>query len=75
MKKCKKIYATVVFVVAVVLAYLVMQQSFDASRIIIPISKFIEVLIPVLGVGALVKYIACGTKCPCCESKDGSCGK
>ncbi|MCD6046567.1 MAG: hypothetical protein K0S08_214 [Gammaproteobacteria bacterium] len=78
MKKCNKVYATVVFVVAVVVCYLVTQRSFDASAIIIPLSRFIEVLIPILGIGALVKFIACGHQSGCCcckDQNDNACGK
>jgi len=68
-KKCNKVYATVVFVVAVVLCYLVSQRSFDASAIVIPVSRWIEVLIPILGISALIKYIACGKSSGCCCDK------
>lgn len=71
--KCGKVYATVVFIIAIVLCYLVMQRSFDASMIIMPISRFIEVLLPVLGIGALIKYIACNKKACCCGNNDTSC--
>ena len=69
--KCNKVYATIVFVVAVFLCYLVSQHSFDASMIVIPLSRCIEVLIPILGVGALIKYIACGHN----KKDDSSCDK
>ena len=74
MKKCNKAYATIVFIVAIVLCYLVSQHSFDASAVVIPLSRFIEVLIPILGIAALIKFIACGGKscsCGCCN-KDGA---
>lgn len=74
MKKCNKVYSTVVFVIAIVVCYLVAQRSFDASAIIIPLSRFIEVLIPILGIGALIKFIACGHQ-SCCSKDDTSCGK
>ena len=76
--KCNKVYATIIFIIAIVLCYLVTQRSFDASAVVIPVSRFIEVLIPILGIGALIKYIACGKKgCCCCCDKDGqgTCGK
>ena len=68
--KCGKVYAIVVFVIAIVLCYLVMQRSFDASAIIMPISRFIEVLLPVLGIGALIKYIACNKSSNDCGSNN-----
>ncbi len=71
--KCPKLYATIVFLVAIVLCYLVSQHSFDASFIVMPLSRFLEVLIPILGIGALVKYIACGG-CRC-NKDDSSCSK
>ena len=75
MKKCTKVYSTIVFVIAIVLCYLVTQRSFDASAIVIPISRFIEVLIPILGIGALIKFIACGgssCRCKCCAEGDNT---
>ena len=75
MKNCNKsnrVYATVVFIVAIILCYLVSQHSFDASAIVIPLSRFIEVLIPILGVAALIKYIACGAKS---NNDDSSCNQ
>lgn len=71
--KCKKIYPTIVFVIAVIVGYLVLQQSFDASRVLTGLSRLLEVFMPILAIGALVKYIACGSKC-CCN-KDSNCGK
>lgn len=71
--KCNKVYATIVFIVAIILCYLVSQHSFDASMIVIPLSRFIEVLIPILGVGALIKYIASGSSSN--SNNDSSCNK
>ena len=76
MKNCNKgnkVYATIVFLVAIVLCILVSQHSFDASMIVIPLSRFIEVLIPILGVAALIKYIACGGQSS--SNDDSSCNK
>jgi len=77
--KCNKIYATIVFIIAIILCYLVSQRSFDASAVVIPISRLIEVLIPILGIGALIKFIACGKKSACCcccdKTDDSSCQK
>ncbi len=67
--KCSKVYAIVVFIIAIVLCYLVTQRSFDASAVIMPISRFIEVLLPVLGIGALVKYIGCHKSGCCCKTE------
>lgn len=76
MKNCNKgnkVYATIVFLIAIALCILVSQHSFDASMIVIPLSRFIEVLIPILGVGALIKYIACGGHGS--SNDDSSCNK
>ena len=75
MKNCNKgnkMYATIVFAVAVVLCILVSQHSVDASAIVIPLSRCIEVLIPILGVAALIKYICCGHSS---SNDDSSCNK
>lgn len=72
--KCNKVYATIVFVIAILVGFLVLQQSFDASRTLTAVSRLLEVFMPILAIGALVKYIACGSKGCCCK-KDGGCCK
>lgn len=72
--KCKKVYPTIVFVIALIVGYLVLQQSFDASRVLTGVSRLLEVFMPILAIGALIKYIACGAK-GCCCNKDSNCNK
>lgn len=73
--KCNKVYATIVFVVALVVGFLVIQQSFDASRVLTGVSRLLEVFMPILAIGALIKYIACGAKGCCCKKSDSNCSK
>ncbi len=74
--KCNKVYAAIVFVVALIVGFLVIQQSFDASRVLSGISRLLEVFMPILAIGALIKYIACGAKgCNCGTKNDSSCSK
>jgi uncharacterized Tic20 family protein len=58
---CHKILAAVAIVVAVVLAILAVTLSPDKMSFVILISRFFEVMIPVLAVAALLKYLCC---CP-----------
>lgn len=73
--KCNKVYAAIVFVVALVVGLLVVQHAFDASAVLAGVSRLLEVFMPILAIGALIKYIACGGKCSCCKKTDSSCSK
>lgn len=73
--KCNKIYAAIVFVLALIIGYLVVQHQFDASGVLAGVSRLLEVFMPVLAIGALIKYIACGGKCSCCKNTDSTCNK
>jgi hypothetical protein len=62
---CNKILAWVFSVLAIILAILAVSLPAEKLMPIINISRFFEVMIPVLAVGALVKYIWTW----CCEKK------
>lgn len=68
---CNKIYGTVVLLIALVLAVIVLNVSIDNIDSVMKVMKFFDVMIPVLAVGALVKYIFCGGK-KCCKGKCGT---
>jgi hypothetical protein len=68
---CNKIYGSIVVLASIVLAVLVLNVSVDNLDNILKVMKFFDVMIPILAVGALVKYIFCGgKKCKC-----GTCSK
>lgn len=64
-----KIWAVIVVVVALVLALLASFWPQDRLADIIYVSRFFDVMLPILAVGALVKYL-CQCKacynCKCC---------
>jgi hypothetical protein len=74
-KKCKKMVAAIVIVVALALAVVVSIWHQQGLTYIIFVSRFFDVMIPVLGVGALIKYLISGHgNCDCNHDHD-SCKK
>lgn len=73
-KTCKKIMAVVFIIIALVLAVLVSSPNKEAHlNLAIAISRFFDVMIPILAVGALIKYlVGCGSSCGC-KQQDGKC--
>lgn len=72
---CKKVLPTLFILIALVLAFLItfMHQNATVMGIIVTISRFFDIMIPVLAVGALVKYITCNSSynnsCTCSYPK------
>lgn len=58
---CNKILAAATVLIALILAVLAISLPMHQIKPIIEISRFFEVMIPVLGVGALLRYVA---SCP-----------
>lgn len=58
-----KLWAFVIVVFALVIAILAVSLSQASMRPIFVITTFFDVMIPILGVGALVKYIVCCRHC------------
>lgn len=56
-KVCKKVVATTVIIVALALAIVVSLWHQQGLTYIIFVSRFFDVMIPVLAVGALIKYL------------------
>jgi len=71
-KMCKKIMAILFIIAALVLAVLVSSPNKEAHlNLAIAVSRFFDVMIPILAVGALIKYLLCsGSSCKC----DSNCG-
>ncbi|MCL5260363.1 MAG: hypothetical protein M1561_01580 [Gammaproteobacteria bacterium] len=62
---CNKIIGIVVIIVAITLAIVVSIWHQEGLAYIIFISRFFDVMLPVLAVGALLKYLICGCGCHC----------
>ena len=58
---CHKVYSLIVVIVAIILALLAVVLPQGPQAYLSAIMKFFEVMIPVLAVGALIKYLCC---CP-----------
>lgn len=69
-KKCKKLVAAIVIIVALALAIVVSIWHQQGLTYIIFVSRFFDVMIPVLGVGALIKYLISGHNCDCNHNHD-----
>lgn len=65
---CSKIYGSLVLILAVVLGALVVNVSIENVDKVMMLIKFFDVMIPILAVGALIKYNFCSAKknCGCC---------
>lgn len=58
---CRKLFPVVIFLMALLMAILVSVLPQEKLASLFYVSRFIEVMIPVLGAGALIKYLfSCG---------------
>jgi hypothetical protein len=74
-KVCRRFVAAIVIIVALALAVVVSIWKEQALTYIIYVSRFFDVMIPVLGVGALIKYLMCGHCHHCNHNEHDSCKK
>lgn len=63
--KCKRILNTTIFTVAIILAIMVTVWPHERMTEILYATRFFEVMLPVLAVGALVKYLCSGSSGEC----------
>lgn len=70
---CNKVLPAIFIIIALVLAVLVTFMAQKAMPIVINVSRFFEVMIPVLAVGALIKYIVGCHSHQCCHHEDTCC--
>ncbi|MBN2689218.1 MAG: hypothetical protein JXR42_01240 [Gammaproteobacteria bacterium] len=70
-----KFIAIIVTIVALALALMVSFWHANALPQIIFVSRFFDVMLPILAVGALLKYIFSGTSCCCCNDDSCKCEK
>jgi hypothetical protein len=54
---CGKVFAIVIFALAILMGLLVSVLPQDQLANLFYVSRFVEVMIPILGVGALIKYL------------------
>lgn len=66
-RKMGCIWAAVIIIIALIVAILASVWPPERLADIIVVTRFFDVMLPILAAGALIKYIA---KCGCC----GSCG-
>lgn len=68
-KMCSRIAAAIFITVALALAITVSVWHQQGLALVVFVSRFFDVMLPVLAVGALIKYLVCGGGC----SSSGSC--
>lgn len=68
---CRKLFSVFIIVVALLIAVLVSVLPQDKLPALFYVSRFVEVMIPVLGAGALIKYLfsCAGSSCSVCKDK------
>lgn len=68
----KKVLGAVITVIALALAVIVSFWHAEGLDYIIFISRFFDVMLPILAVGALLKFIfsPCHCDCGCCHKDD-----
>lgn len=69
---CKKIFVSLVLVIALGLAVTVSIWPHERMHEIVFVTRFFEVMLPILAVGALIKYLCCWDFSSCCYKKDKS---
>lgn len=77
--KCRKIFLSAVLGLAVLMGVLVLVLPQEHLDILVLVSRFFEAMIPILAVGALVKYLfSCSSsdcaKCGPCDDKGNTKG-
>jgi len=72
--KCCKILIGTIITIALLLALAVSFGQQQAMTYVIFASRFFDVMLPILAVGALLKYLLChkGCSCNCGEKKEES---
>ena len=71
-KACCKILIGAIIFIALVAAVAVSAAPQQTMPYLVFVSRFFDVMIPVLGVGALLKYLLCHHSCHCGDKKEDS---
>lgn len=56
---CRKFFPAVVIIIAVIMAIAASLARPDSVDYIVMISRFFDIMLPILAVGALIKYLCC----------------
>jgi len=65
-----KVVKVVIILVALTMGIIISLPHEQGLKIVISVSKFFDVMIPALAVGALIKYLVCGGKYDCHKDQD-----
>jgi hypothetical protein len=72
---CRKFFPAVVIIIAVIMAIAASLARPDSVDYIVMVSRFFDIMLPILAVGALIKYLCCprmgkkGCHCGCDHCK------
>ena len=70
---CKKVLSGIFIVIALVMAVAVSSSQRDQLfNVIVGTNRFFDVMLPILGAGALIKFLLCGIGSGCCGGCQGS---
>jgi hypothetical protein len=77
---CRKFFPAVVIVIAVLMAIAASLAKPESVDTIVMVSRFFDIMLPILAVGALIKYLSCSSlhkachcacdHCKLCNSKE-----
>ena len=75
---CRRFFPAVVIIIAVIMALAASVAKADYVDYIVMISRFFDIMLPVLAVGALIKYLCCSGRdkrchCSCDHCKQCGC--
>lgn len=56
---CRKFFPAVVIIIAVLMAIAASLAKPESVDAIVMVSRFFDIMLPILAVGALIKYLAC----------------
>lgn len=73
-KTVAKILTVLFILIAFALAFAVSFWRQEGFNYVVNVSRFFDVMLPVLAVGALIKYLMHGhCNCPCCKHENCTC--
>jgi len=72
---CTRIWAAIVIIIAIIFAIIINIPSPGMFEFMEYAARALQIILPILGVGALIKYLVCGAKSKCakCGSSNCSC--
>ncbi|WP_126322678.1 hypothetical protein [Candidatus Rickettsiella viridis] len=74
---CRRFFPAIIIIIAIIMAFAASVAKPDSVDYIVMTSRFFDIMLPVLAVGALIKYLCChrgkGCKCPCEHCKQCGC--